>query len=102
MPRISGINLPKNKIIQVALTYIYGIGSTTAAKILDEANVNPYTKTEKLTEDQENKLRQNVSKFKVEGDLRREITQNIKILKDINCYRGTRHRKNLPTIKTEF
>lgn len=96
MARIAGINLPKNKNIQVALTYIYGIGSSNAAKILKESKIDPYTLTEKLTEKEEISLRQTISKFKIEGELRREIAQNIKNLKDINCYRGVRHRKNLP------
>ncbi|HBH45943.1 MAG TPA: 30S ribosomal protein S13 [Candidatus Jacksonbacteria bacterium] len=96
MARIAGITLPKNKNIQVALTYIYGIGIPRAHKILDESKIDRKKTTDQLSEEEENLLRQLISKFTIEGDLRREIGQNIKILKDINCYRGTRHRKNLP------
>lgn len=96
MARIAGITLPKNKNIQVALTYIYGIGIPRAHKILGESKIDRKKTTDQLSEEEENLLRQLISKFTIEGDLRREIGQNIKILKDINCYRGTRHRKNLP------
>jgi len=96
MARIAGITLPKNKNIQVALTYIYGIGIPRAHKILDESKIDRKKTTDQLSEEEENLLRQLIGKFTIEGDLRREIGQNIKILKDINCYRGTRHRKNLP------
>lgn len=97
MARIAGIDLPKNKRIVVGLTYIYGIGSTTAEKILDAANVDPSTRTEKLTEVEIAKIREEIDKnCKVEGDLRREISMNIKRLMDLGCYRGLRHRKGLP------
>ena len=97
MARIAGIDLPKNKRIEVALTYIFGIGNTTAKKILAETGVNPDTRVKDLTDDDENKLREYIDKnLNVEGDLRREIALNIKRLVEINCYRGIRHRRGLP------
>jgi small subunit ribosomal protein S13 len=97
MARIAGVELPRNKRIEVALTYIYGIGISTARKILHEAGVDFNRRTEALTDDELVKLRQIIdSNYRVEGDLRREVAQNIKRLMDINCYRGIRHRKNLP------
>ncbi len=97
MARISGIDLPKNKQIEIALTYIFGIGRSTAQKILAGAGVDPSTKTEKLTEPDIAKIREGIDKnVKVEGDLRREISMNIKRLMDLGCYRGLRHRKGLP------
>lgn len=97
MARIAGIDLPKNKRIEIALTYIFGIGNTTAKKILSATGVNPDTRVKDLTEDDENKLREYIDKnINVEGDLRREIALNIKRLVEINCYRGIRHRKGLP------
>jgi small subunit ribosomal protein S13 len=95
--RIAGIDLPKNKRIEIALTYIYGIGSTTAKNILAAINVDGNTRTDKLTESEVGKLREEIDKnVKVEGDLRREISMNIKRLMDLGCYRGLRHRKGLP------
>ncbi len=97
MARIAGIDLPKNKRIEIALTYIYGIGRTTAKNILAAINVDGSTRTDKLTESEVGKLREEIDKnVKVEGDLRREISMNIKRLMDLGCYRGLRHRKGLP------
>lgn len=97
MARIAGIDLPKNKRIVVALTYIYGIGSSTAEKILVSSQISPETRTDKLTEAEVARLRDEIDRnCKVEGDLRREISMNIKRLMDLGCYRGLRHRKGLP------
>ena len=97
MARIAGIDLPKNKRVEIALTYIFGIGNTTAKKILAETGVNPDTRVKDLTDEDENKLREYIDKnINVEGDLRREIALNIKRLQEIGCYRGIRHRKGLP------
>lgn len=97
MARIAGIDLPKNKRIVVALTYIYGIGRSTADGILAEAKIDPDTRTDKLTEAEVSRLRDEIDRScKVEGDLRREISMNIKRLMDLGCYRGLRHRKGLP------
>lgn len=97
MARISGIDLPKNKRIEIALTYIYGIGRPTAQKILNEASINWDTKSDDLTESEINAIRQIIdAHYKVEGDLRTEVSMNIKRLMDLGCYRGLRHRKGLP------
>lgn len=97
MARIAGIDLPKNKRIVIALTYIYGIGSSTAERILASAQIDPSTRTDKLTEAEVSRLRDEIDRnCKVEGDLRREISMNIKRLMDLGCYRGLRHRKGLP------
>ena len=97
MARIAGIDLPKDKRVEIGLTYIYGIGRTSANKILAEAGINPDTRVKDLTEDQEAKLRDVIDKnFTIEGDLRREVALNIKRLTEIGCYRGIRHRKGLP------
>lgn len=97
MARIAGIDIPRNKRIEIALTYIYGIGRTTAQKILVEAAVDQNTRTDKLTEAEVGRIREIIDKtVKVEGDLRREISMNIKRLMDLGCYRGLRHRKGLP------
>ena len=97
MARIAGIDLPKNKRIEIALTYIYGIGRATAQKILKEASINWDTKSDDLTEGEINTIRQIIdSHYKVEGDLRTEISMNIKRLMDLGCYRGLRHRRGLP------
>ena len=97
MARISGIDLPKNKRIEIALTYIYGIGRPTAQKILNEASINWDTKSDDLTESEINAIRQIIdTHHKVEGDLRTEVSMNIKRLMDLGCYRGLRHRKGLP------
>lgn len=95
--RIAGVTLPQNKRIEVALTYIFGIGLTRSQKILTEAKISPDARTEKLTEAEVNTLRDLIEeKYRVEGDLKREILLNIKRLKEINTYRGTRHSKGLP------
>jgi len=97
MARVAGIELPRNKRIEIALTYIYGIGRATANKILAQANVDPAVKTDDLTADDQVKIRQVIdADLKVEGDLRREVQQSIKRLTDLGCYRGLRHRRGLP------
>ena len=97
MARIAGIDLPKNKRIEIALTYIYGIGRSTAQTILSNAGVDFNTRTENLTESDVAKIRDFIDKsVKVEGDMRREISMNIKRLMDLGCYRGLRHRRGLP------
>ena len=97
MARIAGVDLPRDKRIEISLTYIYGIGLTTAQKILAIADVNPDTRTRDLTEDEVVRLRDAIDKNAVvEGDLRREVQMNIKRLVDIGCYRGRRHRLGLP------
>ncbi len=95
--RVSGVNIPRDKRVVIALTYVYGIGKTTAVRILDAAKVDHSTRVKDLTQDQEDKLRALIEKeHKTEGDLRREVSSNIKRLKDIKAYRGTRHAKKLP------
>ncbi len=97
MARIAGIDLPKNKRIEIALTYIYGIGRSASQSILTGADVDFNTRTENLTEPEVARIREFIDKgVKVEGDLRREISMNIKRLMDLGCYRGLRHRKGLP------
>ena len=97
MARISGVDLPREKRIEIGLTYIYGIGKTSAARILKEANVNPDTRVRDLTDDEVRRLSEVINETQtVEGDLRREVAMNIKRLQEIGCYRGTRHRKGLP------
>jgi len=94
--RISGINIPENKKLQIALTYIYGIGNSASLDILKQAKISPEKRTKELSQEEEKKLRDIISQKRVEGDLRREITGNIRRLKNIKCYRGQRHAKNLP------
>ena len=96
MARIVGIDLPREKRVVIGLTYIYGIGKATAEKIVAEAGINPDTRVRDLTEEEVQKLRDIIGKMKVEGDLRREISLNIKRLSEIGCYRGVRHRRGLP------
>jgi small subunit ribosomal protein S13 len=97
MARIAGIDLPRNKRIEVSLTYIYGIGQSTARRICEAAEVELDTKTDHLSEADVIRLREIIERdHKVEGDLRREVNQNIKMLMDIGCYRGLRHRRGLP------
>lgn len=97
MARIAGIDLPKNKRVEIALTYIYGIGRPSSQKILEKANINRDTKSDDLTDAQLNSIRQIIdTHFKVEGDLRSEISMSIKRLMDLGCYRGLRHRRGLP------
>ncbi|HIY83832.1 30S ribosomal protein S13 [Rubneribacter sp.] len=97
MARLVGVDLPRDKRIEVGLTYIYGIGLTTSKKILAETGINPDTRTNDLTEEELVKLRDYIqANIKVEGDLHREVSQNIKRLMEIGCYRGLRHRRGLP------
>ena len=96
MARIAGVNLPLNKRSEIGLTYIYGIGRSTSNRILSDVGVNPDTYVRDLTEDEVGKLRDAVDDLTVEGDLRRERSQNIKRLMEIGCYRGLRHRRGLP------
>ena len=97
MARIAGIDLPREKRIEIGLTYIYGIGRTSAQKILEMTGINPDIRVKDLTEDQEAALRDVIDKhFTIEGDLRREVALNIKRLTEIGCYRGVRHRRGLP------
>jgi len=97
MARIAGVDLPREKRIEVSLQYIYGIGKTTAKKILEKANVNVATRTKDLTDDEVRRIREAIEQgHEVEGDLRRETSMNIKRLMDLGCYRGLRHRKGLP------
>ncbi|MCD6309108.1 MAG: 30S ribosomal protein S13 [Candidatus Eremiobacteraeota bacterium] len=97
MARIAGVDLPKDKRVEVALTYIYGLGRSSSRKILKSVDVNPDTRVKNLTEEEVSRLREEIEKnYKVEGDLRREVTQNIKRLVEIGCYRGLRHRRGLP------
>ena len=96
MARIAGVDIPREKRIVISLTYIYGIGKKTAQKVLTEAGVSEDTRVRDLTEDELNKIRESIDKLKVEGDLRREISLNIKRLMEIGCYRGLRHRRGLP------
>jgi len=97
MPRIAGINIPENKRIEIALTYIYGIGLSLSKRILTKANVKPDIRANKLSSGEINRLREIVEKeYEIEGNLRRKKTMNIKRLKDIGCYRGVRHAKRMP------
>ena len=97
MARIAGIDIPREKRVEIALTYIYGIGLSSSQKILKQTNVNPDTRVRDLTEDQVNRLREVIDRrYKVEGDLRREVALIIKRLIEIGSYRGLRHRRNLP------
>lgn len=98
MARIAGVDLPREKRVEVALTYIYGIGRSRALKIVEATGVNPDTRVRDLTEDEANRLREEIEKnYMVEGDLRREVQMNIRRLIDIGSYRGLRHRRGLPT-----
>jgi len=96
MARLAGINIPDNKHTAISLTYIYGIGRTAAQGICNSTGVNPDTRIQDLNEEDLDKLRQEVSRLNVEGDLRREVELNKKRLLDLGCYRGIRHRRNLP------
>jgi small subunit ribosomal protein S13 len=97
MARIAGVDLPRNKQIGTALTYIYGVGNTTARKICERADIDMTTRTDHLREDELVRIRELLERdFQVEGDLRREVQQNVKLLMDIGCYRGLRHRRGLP------
>ncbi|KHD85715.1 30S ribosomal protein S13 [Bacillus ginsengihumi] len=96
MARIAGVDIPRDKRVVISLTYIYGIGKQTAIKILDEAGISQDTRVRDLTEEEVNKIRDVIDKLKVEGDLRREISLNVKRLIEIGSYRGLRHRRGLP------
>lgn len=97
MARIAGVDLPRDKRVEIALTYIYGIGRPSSQKILAKAGINPDTRVKDLTEEEVSKLREIIDReYTVEGDLRREVTMNIKRLMDLGCYRGLRHRRGLP------
>ena len=96
MARIAGVDLPKEKRVEIGLTYIYGIGRTSSNKILAEAKVSPDIRVKDLTDDQVQAIRNAMENYKVEGDLRREVALNIKRLTEIGCFRGTRHKRGLP------
>jgi len=97
MARISGVDLPRDKRVEIGLTYVYGIGRSTAVKILAKADVNPDTRCRDLTDEEVKKISEIIeAEYRVEGDLKREIALNIKRLQEIGCYRGIRHRKGLP------
>ena len=97
MARIAGVDLPNDKRIEIALTYIYGIGRTSASKIIVDTGINPDTRVKDLTEDEVAKIRDQIeNNYKVEGDLKRDVAMNIKNLMEIGCYRGIRHRKGMP------
>ena len=96
MARLAGVDLPREKRVEIGLTYIYGIGLPSSQKILAEAGVNPDTRVKDLTDDEVAKIRKAMDDYKVEGDLRREVALNIKRLTEIGCYRGIRHRRGLP------
>src|SRR5690625_2638918 len=96
MARISGVDVPRDKRVVIALTYIYGVGKSTAKKVLEQAGVNEDTRVRDLTEEELGKIRQNLDDYSVEGDLRREVSLNIKRLIEIGSYRGVRHRRGLP------
>src|ERR1035437_7993539 len=97
MARIAGVDLPPNKRVEIGLTYIFGLGRTSANKILETAKVTPNTRVKDLSEDEVSRIRKTIQDdFKVEGDLRKEVAQDIKRLMDIGCYRGLRHRRGLP------
>ncbi|MEZ7821247.1 MAG: 30S ribosomal protein S13 [Patescibacteria group bacterium] len=96
MIRISGIILPNDKRIEVALTYLFGIGLTRSKQILAECGIDPNIRTKDLTEEQANIIRTATTKFKVEGDLKKEISKNVNLMKEIGCYKGSRHAKRLP------
>ena len=96
MARLAGVDLPREKRVEIGLTYIYGIGRTSSNKILAEAKVSPDVRVKDLTDDQVQAIRKAMDGYKVEGDLRREVALNIKRLTEIGCYRGMRHRRGLP------
>jgi small subunit ribosomal protein S13 len=97
MARIAGVDIPREKRVEISLCYIFGIGLTTSRKILEKTRINPDTRVKNLTEEEVNRLREVIDReYKVEGDLRREVDMNIKRLIEIGCYRGMRHRRNLP------
>lgn len=97
MARLAGVDLPRNKTIIVALTYIYGIGPARSKKILDATKISPELRTDNLTDEDIKQLRNELAKYNIEGDLRREVSMNIKRLQEINSYRGLRHKRKLPS-----
>ncbi len=98
MARIAGVNLPNNKVVEIGLTYIFGIGRTRATKVLKDLKIDPTIRVKDLTEEQVDKLRLQIEKdYRIEGDLRREVIGNVKRLKEISAYRGVRHAKGLPS-----
>ena len=98
MPRILGVDVPKNKKIKISLTYLYGVGATKALSVLKQANIDPEIRASKLTEEEVSKIANVIQKdFRVEGELRRVVTGNVKRLMDIGCYRGSRHKRGLPS-----
>lgn len=96
MARIAGVDLPRDKRVEIGLTYIFGIGRSRANEILEKSGVNPNTRVKDLTESEVNTIRNTIDTYHVEGDLRRDVSLNLKRLREINCYRGIRHRKGLP------
>ena len=96
MARIAGVDIPREKRVEISLTYIYGIGKTLSNKILKKVNINPDTRVKDLTDEQVNEIRKEITNYTVEGDSRREVALDIKRLKEIGCYRGLRHRRGLP------
>ncbi|MBR3152646.1 MAG: 30S ribosomal protein S13 [Clostridia bacterium] len=96
MARIAGVDLPREKRVEIGLTYVYGIGLSSSQKILKEAGINPDTRVKDLSDEDVNKIRKAMEDYQVEGDLRREVALNIKRLTEIGCYRGIRHRRGLP------
>ena len=96
MARIAGVDISREKRVEISLTYIYGIGKTLSNKILKKVNINPDTRVKDLTDEQVNEIRKEITNYTVEGDLRREVALDIKRLKEIGCYRGLRHRRGLP------
>ena len=96
MARIAGVDIPREKRVEISLTYIYGIGRTLSNKILKKVNIDPDTRVKDLTDEQVNEIRKEITNYTVEGDLRREIALDIKRLREIGCYRGLRHRRGLP------
>ena len=96
MARIAGVDLPKEKRVEIGLTYIYGVGLKTSQAVLAKAGVNPDTRVKDLTDDEKARIREAIAEYTVEGDLRREVALNIKRLTEIGCYRGIRHRRGLP------
>ena len=96
MARIGGVDIPNDKRVEIGLTYVYGVGRSRSNEILENAKINPDTRVKDLTEEELNKIRKELEKYTIEGDLRREVALDIKRLKEIGCYRGLRHRRNLP------
>ena len=96
MARIAGVDLPREKRAEIGLTYIYGIGKSSSQEILEKAGINPDTKMKDLTEGELGKIREILDDYTIEGDLRREVSMNIRNLREINCYRGIRHKRGLP------